>query len=185
MTLVSHIAAGRWISLPGMSFFRRAMDYLGLSGDEGYDDYDMSMEYERPRPARGVPPVEQEYSAEVQRPAPRPRVEDTGATRRPDDSGLQVRPIGAPRSTPTVRPVGGAAETVTVRPRNFNGVKEIADSFRDGYPVIINLEDCEPGMSRRIIDFASGLCYGLGGTVEKVGTGVFLLKQHGADNDRY
>jgi cell division inhibitor SepF len=64
-------------------------------------------------------------------------------------------------------------------------VKEIADSFREGYPVIINLEDCEPGMSRRIIDFASGLCYGLGGTVEKVGTGVFLLKQHGADADRY
>jgi hypothetical protein len=31
-----------------MSFFRRAMDYLGLSADEGYDDYDMSMEYERP-----------------------------------------------------------------------------------------------------------------------------------------
>jgi cell division inhibitor SepF len=81
--------------------------------------------------------------------------------------------------------VGGPVETVTVRPRNFNGVKEIADSFREGYPVIINLEDCEPGMSRRIIDFASGLCYGLGGTVEKVGTGVFLLKQHGADADRY
>ena len=98
------------------------MDYLGLSGEDAYDDYDMSMEYERPRSPRGVPPVEQEYSAEVSRPAVRPRIEDTGATRRPDDSGLQVRPIGAPRSVPTVRPVGGPVETVTVRPRNFNGV---------------------------------------------------------------
>lgn len=167
-----------------MSFFRRAMDYLGLSGEEAYDDYDMSMEYERPQRV-GRPAPEQgrrsnfdpEYSSETQRPAARPmRVDDTGAARRPDDSGLQVRPVGTARTSPTVRTIPTAGETVTVRPRNFNQAQEIADHFKDGVPVIVNLEGADREMSRRIIDFASGMCYALSGTMEKVGSGVYLLK---------
>jgi len=167
-----------------MSFFRRAMDYLGLSGEEAYDDYDMSMEYERPqRVVRPTPDqgrrsgFDPEYSSETQRPAARPmRVDDTGAVRRPDDSGLQVRPVGPARTSPTVRTIPTAGETVTVRPRNFNQAQEIADHFKDGVPVIVNLEGADREMSRRIIDFASGMCYALSGTMEKVGSGVYLLK---------
>jgi len=167
-----------------MSFFRRAMDYLGLSGEEAYDDYDMSMEYERPQRA-GRPAPDQgrrsnfdpEYSSETQRPAARPmRVDDTGAARRPDDSGLQVRPVGTARTSPTVRTIASSGETVTVRPRNFNQAQEIADHFKDGVPVIVNLEGADREMSRRIIDVASGMCYALSGTMEKVGSGVYLLK---------
>ena len=167
-----------------MSFFRRAMDYLGLSGEEAYDDYDMSMEYERPQ-RTGRAATEQgrrsnfdpEYSSETQRPAARPmRVDDTGAARRPDDSGLQVRPVGTARTSPTVRTIPSSGETVTVRPRNFNQAQEIADHFKDGVPVIVNLEGADREMSRRIIDFASGMCYALSGTMEKVGSGVYLLK---------
>lgn len=167
-----------------MSFFRRAMDYLGLSGEEAYDDYDMSMEYERPqRVGRPVPDqgrrsnFDPEYSSETQRPAARPmRVDDTGAARRPDDSGLQVRPVGTARTSPTVRTIPSAGETVTVRPRNFNQAQEIADHFKEGVPVIVNLEGADREMARRIIDFASGMCYALSGTMEKVGSGVYLLK---------
>lgn len=167
-----------------MSFFRRAMDYLGLSGEEAYDDYDMSMEYERPqRVGRPAPDqgrrsnFDPEYSSETQRPAARPmRVDDTGAARRPDDSGLQVRPVGTARTSPTVRTIPSSGETVTVRPRNFNQAQEIADYFKDGVPVIVNLEGADREMSRRIIDFASGMCYALSGTMEKVGSGVYLLK---------
>lgn len=167
-----------------MSFFRRAMDYLGLSGEEAYDDYDMSMEYERPqRTGRPAPDqgrrsnFDPEYSSETQRPAARPmRIDDTGAARRPDDSGLQVRPVGTARTSPTVRTIPSSGETVTVRPRNFNQAQEIADHFKDGVPVIVNLEGADREMSRRIIDFASGMCYALSGTMEKVGSGVYLLK---------
>ena len=167
-----------------MSFFRRAMDYLGLSGEEAYDDYDMSMEYERPqRVGRPAPDqgrrsnFDPEYSSETQRPAARPmRVDDTGAARRPDDSGLQVRPVGTARTSPTVRTIPTAGETVTVRPRNFNQAQEIADHFKDGVPVIVNLEGADREMARRIIDFASGMCYALSDTMEKVGSGVYLLK---------
>ena len=160
------------------------MDYLGLSGEEAYDDYDMSMEYERPqRVGRPAPDqgrrssFDPEYASETQRPATRPmRVDDTGAARRPDDSGLQVRPVGTARTSPTVRTIASSGETVTVRPRNFNQAQEIADHFKDGVPVIVNLEGADREMSRRIIDFASGMCYALSGTMEKVGSGVYLLK---------
>ena len=160
------------------------MDYLGLSGEEAYDDYDMSMEYERPqRVGRPAPDqgrrsnFDPEYSSETQHPAARPmRVDDTGAARRPDDSGLQVRPVGTARTSPTVRTIPSSGETVTVRPRNFNQAQEIADHFKDGVPVIVNLEGADREMARRIIDFASGMCYALSGTMEKVGSGVYLLK---------
>jgi len=64
----------------------------------------------------------------------------------------------------------------TVRPRRFDSAQEIADKFKDGQPVIMNLENAERDVSRRLIDFASGLCYGLNGTMEKVASGVYLLK---------
>lgn len=161
------------------------MDYLGLSGDDVYEDYDMSMEYERapraprpgPEPVQRRQPYAPEYSSETVRPPARPaRVDDTGAARRPDDSGLQVRPVGSPRPSHNVRPLPHAADTAKVSPRSFNDAQEIADHFKHGTPVIINLEGAEHEMVRRIIDFSSGLCYALNGTMEKVGTGVYLLK---------
>lgn len=172
--------------------WRRAMEYLGLNGEETYDDYDMSQEYDRParspRPSPGDEPGprgRQGYPAgyeDISRPAPRPVREDSAAVRRVDDSGIQVRPIGSPRGA-TVRPVGGpSAEPVTVRPRQYNDAQEVADHFKVGQPVIVNLEGAEPGVSRRIVDFASGMCYALGGTMEKVANGVYLLKPAATDN---
>ena len=45
----------------------------------------------------------------------------------------------------------------------------------EGQPVIVNLEAADRDLSRRLIDFASGVCYGLGGTMERVGGQVYLL----------
>jgi len=157
------------------------MDYLGLGADDAYDDYDMSVEMERPaRPTRGHPA---DPSGRVQRPRPEYEDEsgaipaDSGAYPRPDDSGLRLRPVGAPRQTATVRPLTAAGvEPVTVRPQRFEQAKEIADRFKEGQPVIMNLETTEPEVTRRLIDFASGICYALNGSMERVASGVFLLK---------
>mgnify|MGYP006269767591 CR=1 FL=1 len=161
------------------------MDYLGLGADDAYDDYDMSVEMERPaRPARGYAP---EQSGRIPRPRPDYDYEyddqsgaipaDTGGYPRGDDSGLRLRPVGAPRQTSTVRPLTPAGgEPVTVRPQRFEQAKEIADRFKEGQPVIMNLETTEPEVMRRLIDFASGICYALNGSMERVASGVFLLK---------
>ena len=67
-------------------------------------------------------------------------------------------------------------EPHTVRPRRFDQAQEVADHFKAGTPVIMNLEGTERDVARRLIDFGSGICYALDGTMEKVATGVYLLK---------
>ena len=67
-------------------------------------------------------------------------------------------------------------EPPTVRPRRFAQAQEVADAFKTGTPVIMNLEGTDREVARRLIDFASGICYALDGTMEKVATGVYLLK---------
>ena len=79
-------------------------------------------------------------------------------------------------------------EPHTVRPRRFDQAQEVADKFKDGQPVIMNLEGSDREIARRLIDFASGICYALDGTMEKVATGVYLLKpltQRPARYDEY
>lgn len=177
-----------------MAIWRRAMDYLGLGPDDAYDDYDMAPEPE-PRQSRGRAPRDVDPSARMSRgeyegdgsvrsiPARPtfPSRDGDVVTRRPmpapDDSSVQPRPVNQPRPTSSSR--GGSVVTAdphTVRPRRFDSAQEIADKFKEGLPVIMNLEGTERDVSRRLIDFASGLCYGLNGTMEKVATGVYLLK---------
>ena len=64
---------------------------------------------------------------------------------------------------------------VTVHPKTVNDAKTIGESFRDGFPVIMNLTDMEDYDAKRLVDFAAGLIFGLRGTFEKVTNKVFLL----------
>ena len=64
---------------------------------------------------------------------------------------------------------------VTVHPKTFNDAKTIGESFRDGFPVIMNLTEMEDFDAKRLVDFAAGLIFGLRGTFEKVTNKVFLL----------
>ena len=76
-------------------------------------------------------------------------------------------------------------EPHTVRPRRFDQAQEVADAFKGGTPVIMNLEGTERDVARRLIDFGSGICYALDGTMEKVATGVYLLKPPAARPRNY
>jgi cell division inhibitor SepF len=60
-------------------------------------------------------------------------------------------------------------------PVSFNEAQEVADKFMAGVPVIVNLQGVERELSRRLVDFASGLCYGLRGQMERVTNQVYLL----------
>jgi cell division inhibitor SepF len=167
-----------------MSMWKRAMDYLGLGDDEAYEDYDDPTE-SRTRPGRqsgvrGSDTVDHTGGAQVRALPTSGRDADTGARRFPlpasDDSGVQPRPLTAVRQGSTVRAVVPTAEPQTVKPRRFEDAQEVADRFRAGQAVIMNLEGVERETFRRLVDFASGLCYGLSGSMEKVATGVYLLK---------
>ena len=92
------------------------------------------------------------------------------ARRGPDDRpgrgrGHAARPLGA----------GVTSKPFVVGPKSFNDAQDVADKFKVNVPVILNLQGVDRDLSRRIIDFASGLCYGLGGQMERVANQVYLL----------
>lgn len=86
-----------------------------------------------------------------------------------------VQTVEQPR-TSFVRPIPSTSSKPSVlTPMSFEDAKEVADSFRNGQAVIVNLQHGSPDMTRRLIDFASGLCYGLQGRLERVADLVYLL----------
>ncbi|HEX5366015.1 MAG TPA: cell division protein SepF [Acidimicrobiales bacterium] len=90
----------------------------------------------------------------------------TMAAERPGrERGAVVRPLHA----------AVAPKPFVVSPGSFNDAQEVADRFKVNVPVILNLQGVERDLARRIIDFASGLCYGLGGHMERVANQVYLL----------
>jgi cell division inhibitor SepF len=68
-----------------------------------------------------------------------------------------------------------AAKVHVTVPVGFNDAQEIGDKLKANQPVIVNLQGIDRDLSRRLIDFSSGLTYGLGGAMERVADQVFLL----------
>ena len=67
------------------------------------------------------------------------------------------------------------AKPRTLMPESFADAKLVADEFKRDVPVVLNLQAIERDLARRLIDFASGICYVLNGSMEKMASQVFLL----------
>jgi cell division inhibitor SepF len=70
---------------------------------------------------------------------------------------------------------GGVASMHVVTPRSFNDAQQVADEFKRSKPVIINLQSTDRELSKRLIDFSSGMTYALGGGMQRISQGIFLL----------
>jgi cell division inhibitor SepF len=87
------------------------------------------------------------------------------------------------RHTAVLKPVGGRASNGKgndvrvhlVIPKSFNDAQQIADKFKDSIPVVLNLQGIESDLSKRLIDFASGLTYALDGGMQRIADKVFML----------
>ena len=79
----------------------------------------------------------------------------------------------------TAIPTPASAKLHLVQPTAFNDAQEIGDKFREGTSVIMNLVAADPSLARRLVDFASGLAYGLRGSMQAVAENVFLLTPAG------
>lgn len=169
--------------------FRKALLYLGLGPDEEYDDYGYD----------GSPVIDSRPTPRAQGPSPgRPDpgpVDPAVHVIRPESQHPAMTPdepsISSLRPVPTVPPGRGPGEHVEVGavrpipvsaakphvviPADFNDAQQLGDRFKNSQPVIINLQGADLDLARRVIDFASGLCYGLGGQMERVASQVYLL----------
>jgi cell division inhibitor SepF len=83
------------------------------------------------------------------------------------------------RSTTVLKSVSpranGDVRVHLVIPKSFNDAQQIADRFKDSVPVILNLQSAETDLSKRLIDFASGLTYALDGGMQRIADKVFML----------
>jgi cell division inhibitor SepF len=88
------------------------------------------------------------------------------------------------RAVPSPAEAAASAPQVrihTVEPRAFAEAQSIADKFKAGQPVIMNLTGTDAELSKRLLDFASGLTYGLDGGLQKVSDKVFMLTPRNVD----
>jgi len=146
--------------------WHRTLVYFGLAEeDDGYRDEpdDIEPEAELEDRYRERPNVRRLQSRRR-----RDEIDDIFA----DDSGSSSRP------TRVLRPVGNGRSSVQVHlvvPKSFNDAQQIADQFKDAIPVILNLQTTDTDLSKRLIDFASGLTYALDGGMQRIADKVFLL----------
>ena len=150
--------------------WHRTLVYFGLAEEEDprFDAYD-----------------EPEPEAELEdRYRERPNVRRLQRRRRDEiDDIFADEPRGGGRETRVLRSVAangraggpGDIQVHLVIPKSFNDAQQIADQFKDAIPVILNLQGTDTDLSKRLIDFASGLTYALDGGMQRIADKVFLL----------
>ena len=128
--------------------WRKTLQYLGLVEDEELEDLDDSVE-----------------SGHA----------DTGDVRRVSrsESAQVERPEAIVRTIPATRPAMTSIHRA--EPKRFNEARDIGERYRQGIPVIMNLQSTDDAIARRLVDFASGLVFGLDGKIEMVASRVYLL----------
>ena len=165
-----------------MSLWDNVKKFAQPYADDDYDDYDedddYADEYEEPAetPARRAP---------RRAPAPAPAAEEEPA----DDFGFTPVPAA---STGTAVSSGfngqvlnmnasNKQEVVLFRPGSFNDTSKAADDLRNRKAVIVNMENVDKAMARRVVDFLSGCVYALDGDVKKIAQSAYLFCPHNMD----
>lgn len=101
------------------------------------------------------------------------------------EAGVYVRDTG----TMTTRPAPARRGVEIIDARTFSDAQLLADHIRSGAAVALDLRSAETAMVRRLVDFSSGLTYGLGGKMVKIAQGVILVTPAnvviGADDRQY
>jgi cell division inhibitor SepF len=151
--------------------WHRALVYFGLAEEE-------DPRYEPAPEPDAMPEAELEG-----RYRDRPNVRRLQRRRRDEfDDIFADEPSGGGRGTRTLRPVGdngrsggGELQVHLVVPKSFNDAQQIADQFKSSVPVILNLQQTDTDLSKRLIDFASGLTYAMDGGMQRIADKVFLL----------
>ncbi|MBI4743306.1 MAG: cell division protein SepF [Actinobacteria bacterium] len=127
--------------------WHKTLNFFGLADDL---ENDLQQDYEE---------YEEETMSYLQKPLVKKLQRDENGER-----VASLRSISTPK-----------ARVHILEPKSFNDAQKIADKFRSRIPVIINLQVTDQDLSKRLIDFVSGLTYGLNGEIQRVAEKVFLL----------
>ena len=160
-----------------MSFWDNVKKFAQPYDDDDYDDYDEELD---------------DYEEPAQEPAPR--------TRRPSPFGSSSASAAAPAApaaaaAPVSTPAApapsfggqvlnmnsGKQEVVLFHAKAFDDAAKAADELCKRKAVILNMENVDKALTRRVVDFLSGAVYALDGRVKKVAQSTYLFCPHNMD----
>lgn len=166
-----------------MSFWDNVKKFAQPYADDDYDDYDDEDEYlddyEAEEPVRRAP-------SRRPNPVTAPVEEEDD-----DDFGFGMAAPSAPAAAPAASTgfnghvvnmhSGPKQEVILFRPISFNDTSKAADELRNRKAVVLNLENVDKAMSRRVVDFLSGCVYAVDGSVKKIAQSAYLFCPHNMD----
>ena len=170
-----------------MSFWDNVKKFAQPYSDDDYDDYDEDDDYadEYDEPAETPAPARRERPRRTA--APAPVAEDAEEE---ESTGFGFTPAPAPSVAPVSTGFNGQVlnmnasnkqEVVLFRPGSFNDTSKAADDLRNRKAVIVNMENVDKAMARRVVDFLSGCVYALDGDVKKIAQSAYLFCPHNMD----
>jgi len=168
-----------------MSLWDNFKKFAQPYAEDDYDDYDeddYADDYEEPAEPRRAP----RRAAPAASPVSMPLMEDEEEE---DSFGFSPAPATTISAAPSTgfsgqvvnRTVGNKQEVVLFRPGSFNDTSKAADDLRNRKAVIVNMENVDKAMARRVVDFLSGCVYALDGDVKKIAQSAYLFCPHNMD----
>ena len=165
-----------------MSFWDNVKKFAQPYADDDYDDYDEDDEY--------LDDYEEPAEAPARREKRRVSVPAPAVEEEEDDFGFAPMPAAAPATSVSTSGFSGQVlnmsssnkqEVVLFRPGSFNDTSKAADDLRNRKAVIVNMENVDKAMARRVVDFLSGCVYALDGDVKKIAQSAYLFCPHNMD----
>ena len=170
-----------------MSFWDNVKKFAQPYSDDDYDDYDEDDDFadEYEEPAEAPAPARRE-KRRAPAPVPVPALDE-------EEEDYGFAPVPAPSTNTAVSTgfsgqvlnMSGSAsnkqEVVLFRPGTFNDTSKAADDLRNRKAVIVNMENVDKAMARRVVDFLSGCVYALDGDVKKIAQSAYLFCPHNMD----
>ena len=157
-----------------MSFWDNVKKFAQPYADEDYDEYDDE--------------EMDEYEDEVAEPAPRARRASAFNTSASTDTASDFTAPSAPSapvssgfSGQVLNMSSGKHEVVLFHAKAFDDAAKAADELRNRRAIILNMENVDKALTRRVVDFLSGCVYALDGQVKKVAQSTYLFCPHSMD----
>ncbi len=141
------------VEKPKKRFFKK------LDNDDDFDDNEPAK-----TPVRTVKPAKETAAAKTTAPK----------------TAAKPKTVSKPKTSSKITPLSGRTsvanmEVCVIKPNSMEDTREIADTLLDDCTVLLNLEGIDVEVAQRVIDFSSGTCYALGGSLQKVSSYIFVL----------
>lgn len=168
-----------------MSFLDKILDTMKLNEDFDDDDFlddDLDAEFEDEKPKK-------RFFKKLEEDDDFDDFDDDISYRKPEKASAKSakQPKSSKAASSKVTPMRttkkgtGNMEVCVIKPSTMEDTREIVDTLVDGCTVVLNLEGLDMEIAQRIIDFTSGACYSLNGSLQKVSSYIFILTPANVD----